>query len=67
MKLHLHPEQIPFNSEYVEEEEYFSSSVNGQANIGVGKAFLIKLPFHSEKVEEEEYLFLYLNEAPHKS
>ena len=54
MKLPLHPEQIPFNSEYVEEEEYFSSSVNGQANIGVGKAFLIKLPFHSEKVEEEE-------------
>ena len=58
--------KIPFHSDYVEEEEYFSSSVNGQANIGVGKAFLIKLPFHSEKVEEEEYLFLYLNEAPHK-
>ena len=67
MKLPLHPEKIPFNSEYVEEEEYFSSAENGQANIGVGKAFLIKLPFHSEKVEEEEYLFLYLNEAPHKS
>ena len=59
---------IPFHSEYVEEEEYFFlSSVNGQANIGVGKAFLIKLPFHSENVEEEEYLFLYLNEAPRQS
>ena len=44
MKLPLHPEQIPFNSEYVEEEEYFSSTVNGEANIGVGKAFLMKPP-----------------------
>ena len=50
--------KIPFHSDYVEEEEYFSSSVNGEANIGVGKAFLMKHPFHSENVEEEEYLFL---------
>ena len=35
----------------------FSFSVNAEANIRVGKDFLMKLPFHSEIVEEE-YLFL---------
>ena len=59
--------KIPFHSDYVEEEEYFSSSVNGEANIGVGKAFLMKHPFHSENVEEEEYLFLFLNGAPRQT
>ena len=33
----------------------FSSFVNGEANIRVGKDFLMKFPFHSENVEEEEY------------
>ena len=59
--------KIPFHSDYVEEEEYFSSSVNEEANIGAGKAFLMKHPFHSENVEEEEYLFLFLNGAPRQT
>ena len=33
----------------------FSFSVNAEANIRVGKDFLMKLPFHSEIAEEEEY------------
>ena len=46
------------------EKNIFSSSVNGEPNIRVGKDFLMKLPFHSENLEEEEYLFLLYNKAP---
>ena len=59
--------KLPFHSENAEEEEYFSSSLNGEANIRVGKDFLMKLPFHSENIEEEEYIFLLYNEAPPSS
>ena len=56
--------KLPLHSKNVEEEEYFFSSVYGEANIWVGKVFLMNLPFHSENVEEEEYLFLFYNEVP---
>ena len=56
--------KLPFHSKNVEEEEYFSSSVNGEANIRVGKDFLMKLNLHSENVEEEECFFLLYNETP---
>ena len=58
--------KLPFHCENVE-EEYFSYSVNREANIREGKDFLMKLPFHSENVEEEEYLFVLYNEAPPQS
>ena len=45
-------------------KKILSSSVNSEANIRVGKDFLMKLSFHSEIVKEEEYLFLLYNETP---
>ena len=48
--------KIPFHSDYLEEEEYFSSSVNEEANIGAGKAFLMKHPFHSENCRRRRIL-----------
>ena len=56
--------KLPLHSKNVEEEEYFFSSVNGEAYIRVDKDFLMKLLLHSDNVEEEEYLFLFDNETP---
>ena len=41
---------LPFNSE---KKKICSSSVYGEANIRVGKEFLMKLSFHSDNVQEE--------------
>ena len=59
--------KLPLHSEIVEEEDFFCSSVNAEANIRVGKDFLMKLSFHSENVDEEEYLFLLYNKASPQS
>ena len=42
--------KLPFNSE---KKKICSSSVYGEANIRVGKEFLMKLSFHSDNVQEE--------------
>ena len=42
----------------------FSSSVNLETNIRVGKDFLIKIPFNSENVEDEEFYFSCMMKLP---
>ena len=39
----------------------FSSSVNSETKIRVGKDLLLKLPFHPENVEEEEFFSPFIN------